>query len=151
MIKKILSAVLCLCLIFGINAVAENSDGGTNAPAVSEEMPMQGGRGPGGMGGGRGGMGGNMPENMPSGESPVMPEEKMPPANDMEIPALPGEETTETTDEQVPDFTLLQEPEQSATSSGIADFLNTYATHICTGVALVGGFLFVIFYKRKNY
>lgn len=77
MIKKILPVILCLCLVFGISAMAVNSTDstGTDTPAVTEEMPMPGG---GGMRGGRGGRGGPQGESAESREMPAMPDGGMP-------------------------------------------------------------------------
>ena len=159
--KKSLLCIIMICLlVFSFAVYAEEAAQATPAPANEMQMPG-GGRAP----GGRGSMVGEMPD-MPEGEIPPMPGGERPAMPNGEMPAAPTNETGDSASfpdmrqgmggrggmpGQMPNFNMQQETETAAAPTGVWGFLNTYATHISTGIALIFGFLFVIFYKRKNY
>ena len=78
MLKKVIGIILSLCLIFGICAMAENTDAvsGETIPEVSNQMPQETIERPGGdrMGMGmppmRDGQSRGTPPSMPNGEMP---------------------------------------------------------------------------------
>lgn len=157
MIKRILPIILCLCLIFGINAMALNPDYDTNAdtPAVSEEIPVQE---EGRMHGGPGDMAGHHPdgENAPDDKVPDMPNgDMMPPegVENGEKNKFPNE-SLGMGDEIVNDDIKNNNENTEKISeeqNGIIEFIKTYSTPVISVILLMFAFIFVKFYKRKNY
>lgn len=161
MIKKILSIILCCCLLFGINAFAENFGEEPKEQQFSEEMQKHGG----GNGRERGERpSGNERREPPEGEAPPeMPEnmnDEMTPRGDF---APPGEENGDmfrndkkTETEENSRKADRTDNMRSLNGNGgeeneIVDFLKEYSTPLLSMVLLVAAFVFVVFYKRKIY
>ncbi len=174
MIKKIIPIILCLSLIFGIGAYAANTDeSGSDTAAVEQEMPagdMQGGGGRGGMGGGgRGGAPADMqggdgemstpPTDMQGGEMGTPPDDAQGADGETATPPDNGDmqgggEMQGGMGGGMPDDAQnadMTETEESSSSMGILEFIETYQTPIIAVILLIAAFIFVIFYKRKRY
>ena len=194
MLKKVIGIILSLCLIFGICAMAENTDAvsGETIPEVSNQMPQETIERPGGdrMGMGmppmRDGQSRGTPPSMPNGEMPSR--DFTPPQNSGEFTPvqrkgtgdntgeLPKQNDNAVTDEnseetnQAPDKNSpfggrmpegmggfpgdMQDSSQNAPTvqqTGFIGFVKTYSTPITSVVLLIFAFIFVIFYRRKNY
>ena len=135
MIKRIIPIILCLILVFGISVSATNiqDDTSTENNQNTEEMPMHQEKT---QGGGRGIMG--MPPRMSNGEAPPELPDGMTP------PEMPNGE--------MPSDMMEQEKSIDETvGNKILTFAKTYSTPIISVVLLAFAFVFVIFYKRKNY
>lgn len=176
MIKKIIPIILCLMLVFSVSVMATNTSDNANsdAPAVSEEMPMPGVER---QGGGRGNMGTPPYGNIPNGE---MPEDFIPP----ELPQgeflqdmIPSKDNDGTKTEKSKEVTsenngfnrgekrpynmpggmqngTIQNEENKSEDSSVAkitEFLKTYQTPIISVIMLALAFIFVICYKKKQY
>ena len=204
MLKKVIPIVVVLCLIFGISAMAENTNAVTDGTAAMESQQMpQGER----QMGGRGNMGmppngdmqGRTPPDMPGGEF-TPPEgftppdgnftppqnfgEFTPPQNNeisststtapetdtgvaeekQENPDM-GEDSALTTEENSPfggqmpggmggfpgNMQNFGGQTQEDMPKGFLGFVKTYSTPIVSVILLGLAFIFVIFYRRKNY
>lgn len=178
MMKKIVPIVLSLCLMFGISVAAENTAdrANTDTPAVSQDMSnmgvppeMQSGEPP--QGGNRGGQipesGFTPPQNIETNnaESTTLQtdgnteEVAQPPENSGENNQESGENTP--FDGQMPgnmgDFNfpggMANNAQNTETeqATGFIGFLKTYSTPIISVILLLCAFIFVYFYKRKQY
>ena len=145
MLKKVITIVLSLCLIFSISVMAENTAGDKNFPNTSSERP-------------RG--------EMPSGDI-APPEGFAPSKGEFTPPQTDGNESTESS--QIPDgnqqfggqmpggmgrFPDNMQNSQNAVAEqpgGFLGFVKTYSTPITSVVLLGLAYIFVIFYKRKRY
>lgn len=201
MLKKVIPIVVTLCLIFGVSAMAENTNAVTDGSVAetSQQMPqgerMQGGRGnmrtpPSGA------MQGRTPPNMPNGEMPqgefTPPKGFTPPQNAGEF--APSESSKNNAEAVTPPAnenvtTQNKQTQENGTQSnqtpgrnqqfggqmpggmggfpgnmqnfngqtqkdapkGFLGFVKTYSTPITSVVLLGLAFIFVIFYRRKNY
>ena len=123
--KKLIPIALLLCLIFSISVMAENTNkiNDETVPEVSGQIPNEIKEQP---QGGRGGMG-IPPEGMNRGQMPEGMEESL---GNMQ------NDNMNTQVEQPTDF---------------LSFVKTYSTPITSVILLVLAFIFVIFYRRKNY
>ena len=145
MLKKIIPIVLTLCLIFGVSVMAENTnpvnDGAV--PEISEQTPQNKEELPQGSGDNMeippmGDMqNGGMPPNMQNGG---MSREGM---NNGQMPGGMGEFPG-----NMQNFNGQTQEEEPMTFSG---FVKTNSTPITSVILLAFAFVFVIFYRRKNY
>ena len=195
MLKRIIPIVIVLCLVFGISALAENtndvtdnSDAGETQQIPQSERP-QGGRGNMGMPQ-DGNMQGRVPGNMPKGEF-TLPEGVTPPNGEFTPPqdnANTDDTKTETPtmDDGASENSQTQNnfgwagqsqggnrqfggqmpggmggfsgnmqnfngQTQNVSPKGFWGFVKTYSTPITSVVLLGLAFIFVVFYRRKNY
>ena len=200
MLKKVIAIVVVLCLIFGINAIAENTSTVTDGSTTGAEQQIPPGERPQGGRGNRGvqpssDMQGITPPNMPNGEpSPAefTPPEGFTPPNGEFTPSqntvnqytqtatsLANDDVT-TENQQAPknseesgqtqgenqqlagqmpggmggfpgnmqNFNVQTQEEEP---EGFLGFVKTYSTPIASVILLGLAFIFVVFYKRKNY
>ncbi|MBR2476645.1 MAG: hypothetical protein IKB50_00740 [Clostridia bacterium] len=154
--KKIFTIALCICLMLSVAVVsAEEVVTGEMPQFSGENMPRRGQFNP---------------ENMPQVERPQMPQNGEPAENPQPVqPVTPAENTQ---NPQTPpegnsqgggQFGMQpprggapweQQQQQQPTETQpmtFYGFLTTYATPITSVVLLGLAFVFVIFYKRKNY
>ncbi len=175
MIKKYLVYIICIMcvLTLSVSVFAQPDTNTTADETAQEQMPMQGGMG-GRMGGRPGGMGGQMPENMTppeNGEGMQRPDDAPAMAENPqgdEQTATPREgDVSNGTEMQMPDKSnrgnmmpyngsfgnenqnAITENEQNSRS--IINFVKEYQTPVISVVLLLLAFVFVKFYKRKNY
>ncbi len=173
MVKKILIISLCLILAFSVVSFAEEVPQERQMPQgnMERQRPQDGQRPDGGMGGGRGGMGadmqppemteGEMPENMPS---PRNPEEQQADNTQQSQTDLTHEGQTQETEQNFPQRGQgmqggfqgqmngdMQQATAQNQSKSFTDILKEYSTPVISVILLALAFLFVIFYKRKNY
>lgn len=147
MLKKVIPIAIALCLIFSISVMAENTSAVTDGTAAgaSQQMPQgerpQGGRANMGMPPG-GDMQGRTPPDMPNGEQSGQAQDgnrqfggQMPGG----MGGFPG---------NVQNFNGQTQEEQP---KGFLGFVKTYSTPITSVILLALAFIFVIFYRRKNY
>ena len=215
MLKKVITIVVVLCLIFSTGAIAENTSEATvdTAPEASQQMPQgerpqgerpQGGRGNMGMPP-SGDMNRKTPPNMPNGEMPqgefTPPEGFTPPSGEFTPPQnsggfTPPQNNTDANgkeavtppanDSAVTENKQIQETDEESNQGsdddkqfgglmpgdmggfsgnaqnfngqtqeeqpkGFLGFVKTYSTPITSVVLLGLAFIFVIFYRKKNY
>jgi len=174
MSKKLITVILCLEFAFNISALANNTDDASSqVPATQEDITSENmiprGERP------------VMPPDMANGQRPAMPrgetrtEETTPPEsvyNDEENPSISQDaKNNNVEDPNIKNFglgprgdmgNLSQEKvgvaeddkttqETNKTPNGIEDFVKTYSTPIISVILLVFAFIFVSFYKRKQY
>ena len=176
MVKRIVTIIVSLSLVFSISTFATNSAGSTTTPSASEEIPMQ-------RGGSRQGAEASSTEDLPqgdksqNGEMPTMPEGEMPfgegtpPQNNENATAgniqqeqpqngenAQGNATLENNPPRngmMPgDRGEMQGNAQNAeaqSKTGVLGFIQTYFTPITSVFLLILAFVFVAFYKRKRY
>ena len=147
MLKKIIPIAIALCLLFSISVMAENTSAvpDDTAAGASQQMP-QGER----PQGGRGNMGmplsedlqGRTPPNMPNGEESGQTQG----GNQQFSGQMPGGMGVFPGNMQ--NFNGQTQEEQP---KGFLGFVKTYSTPITSVVLLGLAFIFVIFYRRKNY
>ena len=178
MIKKAAVIILSLCLIFCISAMAETTNDNSNADtsAVSQDMSnmgippeMQSGEMP--QGGNRGDQmpesGFTPPQNIETNNAEGITlqtdgnteETTQPPENSGENNRESGENTP--FDGQMPgnmgDFnfpggmTNSAQNTETEQATGFLGFIKTYSTPIISVILLLCAFVFVRFYKRKQY
>ena len=132
MLKKVIPIVLTLCLMLGVSVMAENTNpiNDANAPEISEQMPNGAPESP--QGGG---------DNM-----------GMPPMGDMQNGGMSRQGMN---NGQMPDGRFMGNnfngQTQEAEPMTFLDFVKTYSTPITSVILLAFAFVFVIFYRRKNY
>lgn len=151
MIKKIIPVILSLCLVLSISVYAENAQQSddTNAPAVSEQMPTDGARQGGGMGGMRPSGG-----NFGNGERPTPP--GMGNNNEQGENQQPSGQNNSWQGGNQPSGQNnwpgnFSQNTATAEPMSLLGFVSEYQTPIISLVLLALAFVFVKFYKRKNY
>lgn len=172
MLKKVIPIVLSLCLIFSISVMAENTTGNENIPNTSSEKPMHeefdSSKMP---------QGDFDSSKMPEGFTP--PEGGFAPPKSVENnnaetnevvteenpqPSENGEESGQTRNGNSPFGGQMpggmggfpgnmqnNQQSQEETPMTFSGFVKTYSTPITSVILLVLAFIFVIFYRRKNY
>ena len=141
MLKKVIPIVLTLCLMLGVSVMAENTNpiNDANAPEISEQMPK------------------GTPES-PQGGGDNM---GMPPMGDMQNGGMPpnmqngGMSRQGMNNGQMPEGRFMGNnfngQTQEAEPMTFLGFVKTYSTPITSVILLAFAFVFVIFYRRKNY
>ena len=134
MFKKVITVVLSLCLISGISVMAENAVNNIPENGAAEQVQDMNPAPPQSENNAKIPDDGEMqnpdfPPDMQNGEMPF---------GDME--GFPGD---------MPDFGGWTTQEEQPMS--FMSFLKTYSTPVTSIILLIFAFIFVIFYKRKNY
>ena len=167
MLKKVIPIVIALCLILSISAMAENINGEneSRAPQVSGQMPADAGARPQGARGPMGAPpegefvppeGGGVPkqdanansnaENTPQPEDNAAGNPQIPGGNRQFGGQMPGGMGGFPGNMQ--NFNGQTQEEQP---TGFWGFARTYSTPITSVILMALAYIFVIFYRRKNY
>lgn len=157
--KKWMACLLCVVLLFSVAVSAETTTDGTT---TQEEMPFTQGQRP-GRGGGMQPPEGFEPPQMQEGtERPQRPEMTVPQETEnMQTPSEQPQEETSTSEQEIlpQQGGMMQRPNESteALQSETTDAAQTEETpvdYLTLGgslLLLAAAFIFVIFYRRKQY
>ena len=164
MLKKIISTIILLCLVFGINVTAENTnnqpvpEASVQSAQVSDEHSQDNGTppAPSQNSGEFTTSQSNVPpqnndantgnQTSPPSNGNISPENSQAPVNNENFRGqMPGGMGGFPGNMQNTQNTEVQQP------TGFLGFVKTYSTPITSVFLLIFAYIFVIFYKRKNY
>lgn len=163
MLKKVIPIVILLCLIFSISVIAENEmpTGEDTVTEVSEQMP------PKGMNRGQKPSGEITPPQNAEVDSAVNVPQSTPAAKETAENTTSTDEQNNHDTEENPQFegripggmqggfpdNMQNNNQQTKDAEPMTfwGFVKTYSTPIASVILLALAFIFVIFYRRKNY